>query len=195
MKSYGWLLFGLLLLLFGCQRARPTSEVTTPPTTPPSTPAPTTPQAAAATLRLTSPAFGYGQPIPDRYTCQGQDRIPPLRWQGVPQEAQSLVLIMEDPDAPMGTWDHWVVYDIPTSVWEVKEGQAPPGKMGRNSWGRLGYGGPCPPPGPAHRYFFRLYALDVPSLGLPEGATKAQVLEAMQGHVLAQAEWMGTYQR
>ncbi len=172
-----------------------------PPTATPTQARPTATAAATATpspqavLRLRSPAFDYGQPIPTRYTCDGQDLIPPLTWEGAPAETQSFVLIMEDPDAPRGTWDHWIVYDIPPTVTRVEEGQAPPGKVGRNSWGNNAYGGPCPPPGPAHRYFFRLYALSVPTLGLPEGATKAEVLQAMEGRILAQAEYMGVYGR
>lgn len=189
MRLWKGLVTGLLLsVLVGCQS--PTSEPTNVPP-PPSSPG----TAGEGALRLSSSAFTHGQTIPKRYTCDGQDLIPPLQWEGAPAGTQSFVLIMDDPDAPMGTWDHWVVYDIPATVSAIEEGTPPPGKVGRNSWGRTDYGGPCPPPGPAHRYFFRLYALDVPSLGLPQGASKDQVLKAMQGHILAQAELMGMYRR
>jgi hypothetical protein len=151
------------------------------------------------TFTLRSPAFAQGQPIPQRYTCDGEDVSPPLAWEGAPQAA-AFVLIVDDPDAPMGTFTHWVLYNIPGQLTSLPEGLAKEGRLsqgmlqGRNDFGRLGYGGPCPPRGPAHRYYFRLYALHAP-LDLPPGANKAQVLKAMEGHVLAWAELMGTYGR
>lgn len=175
-----WWLPALALGLHACRGATAPASPTAPP---------------SSGLRVWSPAFDYGARIPVQYTCDGPDRIPPLRWEGLPAGTKSLVLIMDDPDAPMGTWVHWVVFDIPPETQGIEEGQAPPGRSGRNSWGRTGYGGPCPPRGKPHRYFFRLYALDVPTLGLPEGASREQVDRAMQGHILAQAEWMGTYGR
>ncbi len=151
-------------------------------------------------LEIQSSAFTHQGRIPSKYTCDGQDVSPPLRWSGVPEGTQSLVLISDDPDAPMGTWVHWVYYDIPPTVTELPEGipavEHPPigGTQGINDFRRLGYGGPCPPPGPAHRYFFKLYALDT-KLNLAPGAKKTQVEQAMQGHILAQAELIGLYQR
>ncbi|HXH04018.1 MAG TPA: YbhB/YbcL family Raf kinase inhibitor-like protein [Candidatus Competibacteraceae bacterium] len=155
------------------------------------------------TLTLSSQAFTHGGPIPSRYTCDGNDVSPPLAWAGVPDGAKSLVLIVDDPDAPdpaapRMTWVHWVLYNIPPSASGLGEGIAakdlPAGTLaGLNDWQRTGYGGPCPPIG-RHRYFHKLYALDVmlPDLGRP---TKAALEKAMKGHVLAQAELIGTYQR
>lgn len=152
------------------------------------------------TMQLSSPAFAEGTAIPAKYTCDGKDLSPPLRWSGVPAGAKSLVLIADDPDAPAGTWVHWVVYDLPATVSELPEdlgksqhvlGNA---KQGLNSFKHLGYGGPCPPPGKAHRYFFKLYALDAP-LELKPGASKKDIEHAMEKHILAQGQLMGTYKR
>ena len=151
-------------------------------------------------MTLTSPAFEHGGPIPRKYTCEGDDVSPPLAWTGVPGNARSLVLIVDDPDAPdpaapQRTWVHWVLYDIPASATGLAEGATalPPGtRAGRNDWKRTGYGGPCPPIG-RHRYFHKLHALDV-ELGDLGAATKATLEEAMQGHVVAHAELVGTYQ-
>jgi Raf kinase inhibitor-like YbhB/YbcL family protein len=143
-------------------------------------------------MRLTSTAFEPGTDIPAPFTCDGQDVSPPLSLQDIPAATVSLVLIMDDPDAPGGTWDHWIAYDIPLTT-EIPQGVRDLGTAGRNSWGRTGYGGPCPPRG-AHRYVLAVYALDT-SLGLPAGADKPSVLEAIEGHVLAEARLMGRYQR
>lgn len=149
---------------------------------------------------VSAPGFGTGQPIPRAHTCNGPDRSPALTWTHVPLGTRAFALLCDDPDAPMGTWDHWVIYNIPGSAKGLIEGlvaseHLPDGTLqGVNSWGRTGYGGPCPPPGKAHRYFFRLYALDAP-LPLGAGATKAQVLAAAEGRTLAAAETMGTYER
>ena len=151
-------------------------------------------------FQIKSSAFEPGGPIPRKYTCEGPDVSPPLEWQHVPEGTKSLVLICDDPDAPMGTWVHWVIYNIPadkTSLPEaVKTDRIVLGdiRQGTNDFRRTGYGGPCPPAGKPHRYFFKLYALDVESSWEP-GLTKAQVLKKMEGHVLGQAELMGTYQR
>jgi Raf kinase inhibitor-like YbhB/YbcL family protein len=151
-------------------------------------------------MQLTSTAFADGAPIPAKHTCDAKDISPPLKWSGVPSGAKSLVLLADDPDAPVGTWVHWVLYDLPPGMSELPEdlpkGQYIPGgaKQGLNDFKRLGYGGPCPPPGKGHRYFFKLYALDT-TLELKPGATKQQVERAMEKHVLAQCQWMGTYQR
>jgi Raf kinase inhibitor-like YbhB/YbcL family protein len=154
-------------------------------------------------LSLTSPAFAAGTPIPQRYSCEGADVSPPLAWSGVPHGAKSLVLVVDDPDAPdpaapRMTWIHWLLYDIPPTATGLPEGVSasalPAGtRQGRNDWQRTGYGGPCPPVG-RHRYFHKLYALDV-SLGDLGAATKASVESASKGHVLAYAELVGTYQK
>jgi len=151
-------------------------------------------------FELSSSAFTAGQAIPQQHTCDGADRSPPLRWKDAPAAAKSLALIAEDPDAPGATWTHWVLYDLPASVAELPEGVPRDatlpsgGKQGLNDFRKTGYGGPCPPPGKPHRYFFRLYALDAPS-GLEPGAKKDQLRHAIEGHVLAHTELMGTYQR
>ena len=143
-------------------------------------------------MRLSSTAFEPDGPIPRRYTCDGLDASPPLALADVPAAAVSLVLVMDDPDAPRGTWDHWVAYDIPVGT-QIAEAVAALGTPGRNSWGRTGYGGPCPPSG-THRYVFSVYAVDS-RLGLAPGADKAAVLGAIAGHVLAEARLVGLYQR
>jgi Raf kinase inhibitor-like YbhB/YbcL family protein len=157
----------------------------------------------AMTMELSSTAFGPGAPIPKRYTCEGNDFSPPLQWQGVPAGTQSLVLIVDDPDAPdprapKMTWVHWVLANLPVDSGGLPEGIAPAALPkgtveGLNDWKRTGYGGPCPPIG-RHRYFHKLYALDVVLSGLKH-STKAQVEAAMKGHVLAHAELVGTYEK
>jgi hypothetical protein len=150
-------------------------------------------------LELTSPAFEEGEAIPEKYSCDGEDISPALNWGNLPAGTQSLALIMDDPDAPGGTWVHWVVYDIPPETTGFPEkisatGELPNGgKHGNNSWKRIGYGGPCPPGG-THRYFFKLYALDS-VLGLDTGATKGRLLKAMEGHILDQGQIKGTFSR
>ena len=153
------------------------------------------------TLTVSSPALPANGAIPRRYTCDGDDISPPLEWQGSPAGTQSLVLIVDDPDAPdpaapKMTWVHWVLYNLPPDCDQLEEGvkTLPAGtRDGTNDWRRSGYGGPCPPVG-RHRYFHKLYALDtvLPDLG---AATKAELEQAMAGHVLAQAELIGSYQR
>ncbi len=150
-------------------------------------------------MELASSAFDNGGMIPPIHTCDGEDVSPPLTWDRLPPGTQSLVLICDDPDAPVGTWVHWVYYDIPPAPGQlpgrIPAVERPPqgGVQGINDFRRIGYGGPCPPGG-THRYFFTLYALDT-RLGLQPGLSKAQVLEAMEGHVLQQAQLMGTYRR
>lgn len=152
------------------------------------------------TLELTSSAFGEGEPIPSRFTCDGADVSPPLAWSGVPEGARSLALICDDPDAPMGTWVHWVLYDLPAETGSLAEGvpREPTleirARQGENDFRRTGYGGPCPPPGKPHRYFFKLYALDS-EVVLKAGAKKSDLEKAIKGHVLAEGRLMGTYQR
>jgi len=151
-------------------------------------------------LSITSTAFSDGQPIPRKYTCQGSDLSPPLAWTNIPAITKSFALIMDDPDAPVGTWVHWVLYDLPPAAAGLPEDVAKTqvlangAKQGLNTWPRLGYGGPCPPPGKPHRYLFKIYALDT-MLDLKPGATKKDVEAAMKGHVLAEGQLMGTYQR
>jgi Raf kinase inhibitor-like YbhB/YbcL family protein len=154
-------------------------------------------------LTLSSPAFAHGQEIPRQYTCEGLDTSPPLRWSGVPPNAQSLALIVEDPDAPdpaapRRVFTHWLLYNIPADAEELREEASPEElpagtAVGVNDFDKLGWGGPCPPKG-RHRYFFRLYALDrrLPNLHQP---TKRQLLDALRGHVIAEAELIGTYQK
>jgi Raf kinase inhibitor-like YbhB/YbcL family protein len=150
---------------------------------------------------LTSAAFRDGAGIPVKYTCDGVDVSPPLSWSGAPAGTGGFALIVDDPDAPAGTWVHWVLYNLPAAVFELPENIAKVesldldgARQGRNDFRRPGYGGPCPPPGPAHRYFFKLYALAAP-LTLKAGAQKRDVEAAMEGHVLATAQLMGTYGR
>jgi len=169
--------------------------------------------AARRTIQLRSPAFADGGMIPQTFTCDGNDRSPPLEWSGVPVKAQSVVLICDDPDAPLGTWSHWVVFNLAPQVRALNEGIPPeetiaavvaetPGsadgkptkaRQGTNDFGKIGYGGPCPPSG-THRYFFRLYALDI-QLELGSSATRSQVLKASEGHILAEGRLMGKYKR
>jgi Raf kinase inhibitor-like YbhB/YbcL family protein len=143
-------------------------------------------------MRLTSSAFEHEGVIPGRHTCDGLDVSPPLTLHDLPTSAVSLALVMDDPDAPAGVWDHWIAYDIGLLV-EIPEGVAVLGTPGRNTSGATGYDGPCPPRG-THRYIFRVYALDT-HLRLPPGAAKATLLTAMSGHVLAEATLMGRYGR
>ncbi|MDP3661572.1 MAG: YbhB/YbcL family Raf kinase inhibitor-like protein [bacterium] len=132
--------------------------------------------------------------MPSRYTCDGVNISPPLFISGVPEKAQSLVLIMDDQDAPKGIWTHWVVFNIPPTAQEIPEGKEPSGRVGKNSWGTTGYGAPCPPKGKEHRYVFHLYALSR-TLPLRVGSSKAEVLAGMKGVVLAEAQLVARYKR
>jgi len=150
-------------------------------------------------MKITSSAFSEGSMIPRQYTCDGDDVSPPLAWTGVPDGTKSLALICDDPDAPMGTWVHWVLFNIPASIKEL------PGnitseriiknsaKHGKNDFRKFGYGGPCPPGG-THRYYFRLYALDT-EINLEPGITKAELVKAIEGHILDEGQLMGRYKR
>ena len=152
-------------------------------------------------LELTSDAFTNGQSIPAKYACTGRNISPALSWSEPPTGTQSFALIMDDPDAPMGTWVHWVLYNIPAERRSLAEDLPVTGKnidpdaifVGKNSSGNIGYDGPCPPGG-THRYYFKLYALDT-SISLLPGASKEQVLRGMEGHILAQGELMGTFSK
>ncbi len=149
---------------------------------------------------LTSTAFKNGEKIPRKHTCDGDDTSPPLSWSGAPNRTKSYTIILEDQDAPGGTFTHWVLYDLPATATGLLEGAGKEGnsregsKQGINDFGHVGYGGPCPPKG-AHRYIFRLYTLDIPGLNLKGRATKDEVLNATMGHVIFDTELIGIYSR
>jgi Raf kinase inhibitor-like YbhB/YbcL family protein len=159
-----------------------------------------TPAEPSGKFTLSSAAFESGGVIPRQFSCEGSDISPALKWNDPPVGTESFALIVDDPDAPAGTWVHWVLYNLPATARELPEAMAKDAELpggachGRNDFRRLGYGGPCPPPGPAHHYHFKLYALDR-KLDLKPGATKAEVEEAMAGHILAKAELIGLYRR
>ncbi|UCF44564.1 MAG: YbhB/YbcL family Raf kinase inhibitor-like protein [Planctomycetota bacterium] len=150
-------------------------------------------------INVTSSAFEEGGMIPSKYTCDGDDISPPLQWDAVPEGTKSIALISDDPDAPMGTWVHWVLFNWPADSREIAENIRPDkilpngAKQGITDFRRIGYGGPCPPSG-THRYFFKIYALDT-MLDLDAGADKRALLEAMEGHILGQGQLMGRYKR
>ncbi len=155
-------------------------------------------------IPIASQAFSSGGTIPTLYTCDGKDVSPPLTWSGIPEKARSIALICDDPDAPRGTWTHWVLFDLPANISGLGEGVPPQERVtvapggatalqGKNDFGKTGYGGPCPPSG-THRYFFRIYALDT-ELGLGPKTTRQDLLRAIKGHVLAEGELMGRYSR
>ncbi|RIK31115.1 MAG: YbhB/YbcL family Raf kinase inhibitor-like protein [Anaerolineae bacterium] len=180
------ILFILTFLVSACSPAEPTEAVV-----------------SANQITITSDAFSHGQSIPAKYTCVGKDVSPALAWGEPPAGTQSFALIMDDPDAPVGTWVHWVLYNIPPETRNLAEDLPVTGKnvpdgqgspfAGKNSWGNIGYDGPCPPEGP-DRYFFKLYALDE-MIGLLPGADKGELLKAMEGHILAQGELVGTFSK
>lgn len=150
-------------------------------------------------IELISSEFKEGETIPAKYTCDGKDVSPPLNWSGAPEGTKSFALICDDPDAPVGTWVHWVIYNIPDSVVllpeaiSMKKSVMEDVLQGMTDFRRIGYGGPCPPRG-SHRYYFKIYALDI-ILNLPAGATKVKLLKAMEGHILAEGQLMGKYSR
>jgi Raf kinase inhibitor-like YbhB/YbcL family protein len=189
-------LFIFLLLLSACSpnEDEPTD---TQSAAEPTEPAELSEQPAAETtpFTLTSPAITEGQPIPQQYTCDGDNISPELNWQGIPAGTATLALIMDDPDAPGRTWVHWVLFNIPAEITSLPEAvvAAEVGTPGRSSGALREYSGPCPPTG-VHRYFFKLYALDT-TLDLDAGATAAELTAAMEGHILAEAQLMGTYER
>lgn len=149
---------------------------------------------------LSSSSFQNGGDIPQKFSCEGADVSPELSWTNPPAGTRSFALIADDPDAPAGTWTHWVLFDLPAQASGLPEGVAKVdeipggGRQGRNDFRKIGYGGPCPPPGKPHRYFFKLYALDK-TLNLKPGASKAEVEGTMQGHILGQAELVGSFRR
>jgi Raf kinase inhibitor-like YbhB/YbcL family protein len=186
-------IFAACLLIAGCSNhVQPTETETA--TQPPAKHDP-----AKMQMQLSSDAFANGQPIPDKYTCHGQDMSPPLKWSGAPSQTKSIALTVEDPDAPSGTFTHWVIFNVPATATSFSEdiaktGTLPDGsKQGNNSFGNIGYNGPCPPAGQMHHYIFKIYALDS-TVSLDTGAQKEDLLNAINGHILAQGEWTGTYQ-
>ena len=150
-------------------------------------------------IKIKSPAFVPGGKIPGKYTCDGMDISPPLAWTSGPEGTKTFALICDDPDAPMGTWVHWVLFNLPADIIELRENVPPErelesgAKQGMNDFRKIGYGGPCPPGG-THRYYFKLYALDT-EINLEAGATKSELLKAMEGHILAEGQLMGRYER
>ena len=188
----GLLAVGLLMAACGGGNGTPTE-------TPSVTETPVEEEGVMA-FAIRSDAFDADQPIPTRFTCDGDDVSPALSWSDVPDGTQSLALIMDDPDAPRGVFTHWVLFNLPAGARSLPEGVAKTerpesgGFQGRNDFGDIGYGGPCPPPGGPHRYRFFLYALDG-LIDLGAGASKQQVLDAVEGHVLAEAQLVGSYQR
>jgi Raf kinase inhibitor-like YbhB/YbcL family protein len=178
-RFYWILILGILILLPGCKshEAAPASEGD-----------------VNMAIQITSAAFSEGDKIPRIYTCDDQNISPPLDWTGVPTGTVSLALIMDDPDAPSGIWVHWVMYNLPADTTSLKQAITGSGVDGKNDFSKLGYGGPCPPRGSNHRYYMKLYALDI-RLDLKAGATKAQVESAMRGHILVQGQIMGKYGR
>ncbi len=154
----------------------------------------------AQNFKIMSPAFNYGDFIPVKYTCDGEDISPPLTWENAPKGTKSFVIIVEDPDAPIGTFIHWIVYDIPATSTGIAENfpkkpEVNGIKQGINDFGRVGYGGPCPPPGKPHRYFFKLFAIDKNTLGIPPKAKIQEVIKAINGHIVGTTELMGLYKR
>jgi Raf kinase inhibitor-like YbhB/YbcL family protein len=162
-------------------------------------PEPTNTTKDPTTMLLSSAAFADGQPIPDKYTCHGQDISPPLQWSGAPSQTKSIALTCEDPDAPSGTFTHWVIFDVPATATSLSEDVSksatlPNGsEQGKNSFGNTGYNGPCPPGGKTHHYIFKIYALDAP-ITLDADAAREDLINAMTGHVVAQGKLTGTYQ-
>ena len=150
-------------------------------------------------IKIKSPAFVPGGKIPGKYTCDGMDISPPLAWTSGPEGTKTFALICDDPDAPVGTWVHWVLFNLPADIIELRENVPPErelesgAKQGMNDFRKIGYGGPCPPGG-IHRYYFKLYALDT-EINLEAGATKSELLKAMEGHILAEGQLMGRYER
>ncbi len=149
--------------------------------------------AGGAKMKITSSAFQQGGNIPSKFSCDGANTSPPLQISDVPSGAKSLVLVVDDPDAPSGLFTHWTVWNIPPQTSTIAEGSTPKGVQGTNDFGKSGYGGPCPPSG-AHRYYFKIFALDR-DLDLPSGANRSQLDAAMKGHVIAQGQLMGRYAR
>ena len=191
MKTQTLVRFGLILLLVACHACRPEGGAGT---------GPGERENEVEKIEISSSAFEEGGTIPRRHTCDGEDVSPPLSWSRPPQGTGSLVIVCDDPDAPAGTWVHWVLYDLspdvtalPEAVPSDEDGLAG-ARQGTNDFRRIGYGGPCPPRGSTHRYFFKLYAVDSVS-EIPSGARAKDVLKAIEGHVLAEGQLVGRYKR
>ena len=189
-KSSLILIWAFLVLAFlSCGRRQPIAQ---PPAT-------STPKEEKPEIKLTSTAFKEGQAIPRTYTCDGVNVSPPLEWSGVPKTAKTVAIICDDPDASPDTWVHWVLYNLPADNIGIVESMPKTEKLlaggfqGANDFKKIGYGGPCPPSG-THHYFFKIYALDS-ELPLQAGATKAETMKAMEGHIILQGQLMGTYKR
>lgn len=170
--------------IFGCKKADEESHAATTPTPTADT---------GPKLTVTTPAFLPGQKIPVEYTCDGKDVNPEITWSGAPAAAKSFLLIVDDPDAPVGTFTHWVIFDMPAPMNAIPEAAAGIGTLGKNDFGNAKWNGPCPPKGKEHRYFFKLFALDVEKLGLSDGVSRADVEKKIDGHVVAKGETMGTF--
>jgi len=181
----------IMMFAVACAK-QPTATTSTPPGTQAT-------QSATPGIKLVSRAFTEGQTIPRQYTCDGINISPPLEWTGLPKSAKTITIIADDPDAPAGTWVHWVIYNLPADTLGMVENVpatedvAGGGLQGKNDFQKIGYGGPCPPSG-THRYFFKIYALDG-ELPLKAGATKSEVEKASEGHIVGQAQLMGTYRK
>jgi Raf kinase inhibitor-like YbhB/YbcL family protein len=188
----------VLLILFTCVWSDSSGQLRT--AIPPQTAHTIFQGGRTMSFALTTTAFADGGGIPRKYTCDGADVSPALNWNDVPAGTQSFALIADDPDAPVGTWTHWIIWNIPANTAALPEAMAKVGesgdgaRQGKNDFKRIGYGGPCPPPGQAHRYFFKLYALDA-KLDIEAGGSRGELERAMKKHVLAQTELMGTYGR
>lgn len=186
MRRIFFILLILPILVCGCKKENKETEATKE-------------GGSKMAITITSSVFNEGGMIPARYTCDGQNISPPLKWDGAPEGTKSFALISDDPDAPVGTWVHWVMWNIPADVRELSENAEPKGdlpngsKQGMSDFKRPGYGGPCPPSG-THRYYFKIYALDT-KLDLAGNTTKAELLKAMKGHILAEGQLMGRYKR
>jgi Raf kinase inhibitor-like YbhB/YbcL family protein len=179
-KVLAWLIIPMIMILLGgCNR----QDSTFPPE-----------GEIEMTIQLTSSAFKDGDMLPRMYTCDDKNVSPPLAWSGIPNGTVGLAIIMDDPDAPSGTFVHWVLYNLSPELTSLDQGMTGKGLDGKNDFNRLGYGGPCPPRGSTHRYFIKLYALDI-LLDLKTGASKSQVESLMRGHILAQGQLMGKYGR
>lgn len=188
MKHLAPVVLVLLFLIVGCNKAAENAVEK------PNEPKNEIKPVEVISMKLTSPAFNHNGSIPLEYTCDGANVLPELNIEDAPEKAKSLALIMDDPDAPAGTWVHWVLWNISPETKSIPKGAEPPKSMrGKTSFGRPGYGGPCPPSG-THRYFFKLYALDT-ILSIKEGSNKSDLEQAMQGHIIEKAELMGTYKR
>lgn len=184
------------VLVTACSAPEGSTDTTIPPTTSTTLPETTVTTTTTPPFSLSSPAFSYGTEIPSEHTCDGADVSPELNVVGIPEDAESLAIVFNDPGAPLGTWDHWVEFDISVEAgtYAIERSTEPIGVQGVNSWNLAGYRGPCPPEGEEHEYVFTVYAVSG-SLGLSEGANSSQVYAAMEGNVISATELTGTYAR